>query len=381
MFRALRDRFRPLLVPLAFVALAAALYAGRVQEEMRDFDVYRTAGDRLLRSEPLYRQADGHYQFKYLPVFAIAMAPLARVDPAIARVIWFALSAGLLTAFVRWSVRALPERQRTERVLIWLTVLFMAKFYAHELTLGQANILLGALLVAALLAVQVDLPILAGVLIGVAAFVKPYALVLLPWIAFTYGLGPAGAGLAVLVLGLLVPTAVYGWTGNVDQIVAWYRTVTASTEGNLLGADNISLAAMWAKWLGVGRLATALATVTTGAVLALVAIVWLRRRPLDNPDYLEFAFLLLLIPLISPQGWDYVLLLGTPAVVVLLDRWADVNRRWRVATVLVLSMMGLTIFDLMGRALYARFMALSLVTVAALGVAVLLAHLRWTRKA
>jgi hypothetical protein len=39
--------------------------------------------------------------------------------------------------------------------------------------------------------------------------------------------------------------------------------------------------------------------------------------------------------------------------------------------------MGLTVFDLMGRALYTRFMMLSIVTTAALGAAIALAHLRW----
>ena len=198
---------------------------------------------------------DGHYQFKYLPAFALAMAPFAIVDSEAAKVIWFALSAGLLTAFLRWSVRALPERRRSERVLLWLTVLFMAKFYAHELTLGQTNILLGALLVGALLAVQVDQPYVAGVLIGAAAFVKPYALLLLPWLgvhlrrlgrrcrpAPSVVAGPRAAGRS--------STA---GTGNVSLLVAWFRAVTGTTEGNLLGADNISLAAMWAKWLGIGR--------------------------------------------------------------------------------------------------------------------------------
>ncbi len=129
----------------------------------------------------------------------------------------------------------------------------------------------------------------------------------------------------------MLPALVYGWSGNVDQLVGWFTTVTGTTEGTLLGADNVSLAAMWAKWIGIGAPATALATVTTGAALGLVATVWVRRREIANPDYLEFALLLLLIPLLSPQGWDYVLLLGTPAVVCLLDRWSDVSREWKVA--------------------------------------------------
>jgi hypothetical protein len=134
---------------------------------------------------------------------------------------------------------------------------------------------------------------------------------------------------------------------------------------------------MWAKWVGIGQTARALATISAGAALALVAIVWVRRRQIADPDYLEVALLLLLIPLLSPQGWDYVLLLATPAVVCLLDRWSEVSRRWRLATALSLALMGLTIFDLMGRTLYAQFMALSLVSVAAMAAAVALWHLRW----
>jgi hypothetical protein len=103
----------------------------------------------------------------------------------------------------------------------------------------------------------------------------------------------------------------------------------------------------------------------------------MRRRGLANPDYLEFALLMLVIPLLSPQGWDYVLLLGTPAVVMLLDRWPDVSRTWRIVTAVGLSAMGLSIYDVMGRRLYGEFMALSLVSVAALVAAMALVHLRW----
>ena len=108
-----------------------------------------------------------------------------------------------------------------------------------------------------------------------------------------------------------------------------------------------------------------------------MATVWVRRQNVYSPDYLECALLMLLIPLLSPQGWDYVLLLGTPAVVCLLDRWSDIAPKWRAVTMTSLALMGLTIFDLMGRAMYTRFMALSIVSLAAMGAAVALSHLRW----
>jgi hypothetical protein len=110
-------------------------------------------------------------------------------------------------------------------------------------------------------------------------------------------------------------------------------------------------------------------------------VVWRRRRDITTPEYLEFALLMLLIPLLSPQGWDYVLLLATPAVVCLVDRWNELTRPWQAALGLALALMCLTMFDLMGRELYGRFMSLSIVSVSALGVAAGLGHLRWRKLA
>ena len=372
---------RPFLWPLLVAALAAVLFLTRFSREMVDFDVYRTAATRAAAGEPLYRAGDGHYQFKYLPAFAIVMRPFAMVERAVAKAIWFGMSIGLLSMLLRWAVRGLPERRRTERTLLWITFLLMAKFYAHELTLGQTNLLLGALLVAALLAVQIDQPRIAGVLIGLAAFVKPYALILLPWLVLTYGMMPALWGLTVLAVGAVFPALVYGWAGNLGLLAAWWRTVSESTPANLLGADNISLAAMWAKWIGISPVSTALAAITATALLALSGAIWLQRRRVDSPDYLEFALLMLLVPLLSPQGWDYVLVLATPAVVLLVDRWRDLDRMWRIVAGVCLALMCLTIFDLMGRALYSRFMAWSIVSVAAIGIAAVLWRIRAVRAA
>ena len=80
---------------------------------------------------------------------------------------------------------------------------------------------------------------------------------------------------------------------------------------------------------------------------------------MSAPEYLECALLMLLIPLVSPQGWDYVLLLATPAVVCLVDRWRELTRLWQWGLGVALALMCLTMFDVMGRALYGQFMALS----------------------
>jgi hypothetical protein len=369
------------LVVVSVIAIAAVAYTARIRYEMVDFITWRQSAVRALHAEPLYRVEDGHYQFKYLPAFAIVMAPLGALDEGTGKMLWFAISVALLAALLRWSVVALPGRRLPQPTLAWITLILMAKFYLHELLLGQANVLLGALLVGALIAVQRDRPIAAGALVGAAVFVKPYALILMPWLHVTKGWRAVATAASVVAAGLLLPVAVYGWTGNQDLLRGWLRTVTDSTTPNLLGNDNVSIAAMWAKWLGPGSLATVLTLVTLVSIGALVIAVWRWRRGMPAPEYLEFALLMLLIPLVSPQGWDYLLLLATPAVVCLVDRWREFPGAWQWGVGLALAVMCLTSFDLMGRDLYGRFMALSIISVCALVVAVALTHARWRRLA
>ena len=369
-------RLRRLALP-TLILLAAVLYYTRVRHEMIDFITWREAVVRALHAEPLYVMEDGHYQFKYFPAFALVMAPFGVLDRDRGKMLWFAIELGLMAALLRWSVRALPGRRLSEQMLVSLAFVLMAKFYFHEVMLGQTNLLLGTLLVAALLAIQANRPIVGGAFVGAAVFAKPYALVLLPWLVVTRRWPAAAAATGIVIAGLLLPITVYGWIGNLDLLRGWLRTVNDSTPPLLLNNDNISIAAMWAKWLGPDGLASGLAWLTVaGAALLVIAVLW-RRRSVAKPEYLECALLMLLVPLVSPQGWDYVLLLATPAVVCLADRWRDFTPPWRVALGVALAGMSLTVFDIMGRTLYGRFMALSLISVCALALAAILVHTRW----
>jgi hypothetical protein len=372
---------RPLLLPVGVIVLAITIFNLRVSREMVDFEVYRTAGRRAIAAQPLYQESDGHYTFKYLPAFAVAMAPMAALGTDAAKVTWFALSCAFLVILLRWSAVILPARRWSVRSLIIVALVLLAKFYAHELTLGQSNLLLGVLLMAGLGALQIDSPKLAAVCVGLAVFVKPYALLLLPWLVVSHGIAAGVVGGLTIVAGLAIPVVLYGWAGNLDQLAGWWHIVSSSTAPNLIGADNVSLAAMWAKWLGPGPLAAGLALVTVLLLLAVAAAVWMRRRGIEEPDYLEFSLLLLLIPLISPQGWDYVLLLATPAVMLIADRWRELSMGWRWWSGFALLVMGLSLFDLMGRAAYTQFMAWSVVSVCAIVVAATLAQIRLRRLA
>ena len=363
---------------LLIAALASALFIGikAKRDRLVDFEVYRTAAARALAAEPLYRPEDGHFQYKYLPVFALAMAPFALASPALATGSWFVLSVGLLCLFMRLSARWLPDRRLTEWTLLWLVAIFTAKFWVKELMLGQSNILLGILLIGALAAAQRDRWQLAAVLVGLGTFVKPYAILLLPWLAIVGGLQAVLVASTVLVIGLAVPAVVYGWQGNVALLVDWYRTVTATTAPNLLFPENISLVSMWAKWLGPAPV-WPLAVMTGAGALVLFGTTLVMRRRVSEPNYLEFGVLMILVPLFSPQGWDYVLLIAAPALFCVLDRWPESSLPWKIASAAAIALVSLTIFDLLGRGLYTRLMAMSVVSLGALLLVFCLAHLRW----
>jgi alpha-1,2-mannosyltransferase len=369
-------RLKTSLWPAVLVLAAVVAYTVRVRHEMVDFAVYRTAGARALEAAPLFRAEDGHYQFKYFPAFALAMAPFALLPEEAAKAVWFGLSVALLAVLVRLSVRTIPEPRLPSGRLAWITVLLMAKFYAHELNLGQTNILLGVLLVAALAAALRGRNAWAGALVGAGVFVKPYALILAPWLVFAAGAAGLTTFAAVVGGGLFAPAVVYGWSGNIAQVVAWYRTVTDTTAPNLLAPENVSIATMWAKWLGSGPTASLLAVMTMAITLLVAAATWVWRRDVRQPIYLEFGLLMLLVPLLSPQGWDYVFLLATPAAVCLADRFQETSRSHRLITAAGFGLLSFTIYDILGRPLYVRLMALSVVSVAALALVVSLVLVR-----
>ena len=373
-------RTRILLGILALVSLAA-LFTTKVSGRMPDFEVYWTAGSRAIAAQPLYREEDGHYQFKYLPAFALLAAPLAMLPLPVAKALWFAVSALMMLVLLWLSLRALPAIHRPPALLLVATFVAMAKFYARELVNGQVNMLFAVLVVLAIVWMQSGREASAGVLLAISVVVKPYGAIFAPWLATRRKRAAFVAMIVALVLLLLLPAARYGWSGNLRLIAGWWRTVTATTAPNLMNPDNVSLGSMFARYFGPGSTASILAVVSALALLGAAAIVFAGRGRLQAPEALEGALLLLLIPLLSPQGWDYVLLIATPAIMLLLDTLHLLPRGLRYATGAAIALVGFVIYDLVGRDFYRAFMHLSIITICVVIEAAALVTLRFRRVA
>ena len=372
------SRRRLLVRPLLFALIVVALY-GLVRlkrAELVDFVVPRTAAVRFLAHEPLYRPEDGHYQYKYFPAFALAMVPFTWVPKEVAEFTWFTLTVAMTWALVRLSVAALPDRRLAATTLVWLTLLLNGKFLVKELAFGQFNLPVALLLVGAVIAAQRGWVMAAGALVAAAIFIKPYALILVPWLAWRFGWRPLLPFSLVLAGGLALPAFFYGWNGNFTLLSEWYRTVTETTGPNLMGFENMSFASMWAKWIGPGPTAAALALASTVLAVAVGIFLMSRGRRVPEPNYLDVAYFLVLIPLLSPQGWDYVLVIALPAYVVLVDRWRELSPNWRMVALTGFLFTSFTIFDLLRRPLYTHLMQLGAISVGAVLIAICLIRLR-----
>jgi hypothetical protein len=305
------------------------------------------------------------------------MAPFARVPKVAAEAAWFTLLVGMAWALVHLSIALLPERRRSIALLFGLTLLLNAKALVKELAFGQFNLPLAVLLVCVLIAVEQRHRLTAGALLGVAVFVKPYALVMLPWLVWTQGWRLLGPFALVVAGGLLVPMTTFGWQGNLDLLSEWWRTVTQTTAPNLLYRENISFASLFAKWLGPGSAASWLALATSVLALGAGVLVLRKRRTVAAPNFLEVSYCLMLIPLLSPQGWDYVLLIAVPAYVCLVDRWQETPLTWKGVAVAGFILTSFAFYDLMQRSLYFFLMDRGAGTVGAMSLAGCLIRLRF----
>lgn len=356
----------------ALIALAVWLFVAKALPRMPDVEVYWRAGARAADAEPLYRPSDADYQFKYFPAFAVIAIPLGLLPLTAAKAAWFALSAAALVALLPLSAACLAERRQPLWLLMGALLITLGKYYAEDLVLGQINTVVALVATAAVFAFRASREAVGGALIAVAIILKPYALILAPWVVARRRPYAIAAMMAGLVIACLLPVVIYGFEGTLSLHREWWRTVTSTTEGTLLHSDNVSVASLWAKRVGPGSTATMLGIASSVVLMLAAGFVIVGRQETLKPDGLEAGLLLAITPLISPQGWDYTLVLATMAVVYVVN---DINRlppALRILTLAAIAVVGLSLYDLLGRRVLYLLLDWSMIT---MGVVVVIAAL------
>ena len=178
----------------------------RIRHEMIDFITWRSRPCVPFRPNRCTAPRTAITSSSTLPMFAVVMAPLGAISQDTGKMIWFAMRpgswrpccAGLSPLFRAGACRA--------PTLVLIAMILMAKFYLHELLLGQTQ-------PAARRAARRRAPRRSdaighsppAALVGAAVFVKPYSLILMPWLLVTKGWRAAAMAASVVATGLLLP--------------------------------------------------------------------------------------------------------------------------------------------------------------------------------
>jgi hypothetical protein len=218
-----------------------------------------------------------------------------------------------------------------------------------------------------------------GALWGLALSLKPHSLIFLPYFVLKKKWKSLMSGLGVLFLTLLVASISYGLSGFITVLRDWAEILAGSTPGLFTSQDNISLAALFMKWTGNQELSLVLAGAAVVLLAFLVFALILKGRGLERAPVLECSVLLILIPLISPLGWDYTLLVSALGVMILIQSFFEFSKAWRVVLGVNFFIIAFSLFDIMGRELYAKFMLWSVITLNFLIIIGYLSFLRFRK--
>lgn len=355
---------------LLLAALASLVFLLKIKDEMVDFEVGYVAAKRLRGAETLYRVSDGHYQFKYMPFSASLYLPLSFLPITLAKACWYGMAI-CCSILIFWLSLNLVRSDSEKRLLLaLLPPLILARYFLREIQLGQINTLITLLLLLMVWFLGRRNSSLyqgmAGFFWGLATALKPYAVIFFPYLVIRKKWLSLAIGLIILISALLLPSFFFGPRGNFTVLREWKTSLAASTPSLLSSQDNVSLLGFLVKWTGRQDLSFTLYLI----ILALLSLMtlWLflkagKASETAPPILLDSFLLLAYIPLLSPLGWDYTFLSFAPAVVLILNHVNKYRVFWRGILILDWALIALTLYDLMGRRLYASFMHSSVITV------------------
>ena len=237
-------RTRTLFI-VAAIALVAALGVVFVRN-LTDFAVYYAAGRSLLSGRTdLYAPDFARgvvMDYRYLPFFILAFAPLSFAPYSVAAWLWHLLNTAAIALAVT-SIASMYSGLSYNRTKVWtVAFLVVVPYFAMALDYGNVQLIVTALMFAGLsLSLRGrDLP--AAALLAVAITVKIVPALTLPYFAVTRRFTLLGLVLIITAVLNLLPSIYFGVAGNRDLIARWYDHVIVGQEFHEAnGPINLSL--------------------------------------------------------------------------------------------------------------------------------------------
>jgi hypothetical protein len=343
------DLLRPPILGVAAVvllAVASALVVGHIrlwrmtadERAGQDFGIFLAsvrhgvAGRSLYAPTPLRSRTGGTGTAPLnlnLPHTNLLVWPLATLTDRHALLAWTSSGLALFVAASAMSLRALRWQWRwLPAISLLVYLLAWAPSAAFSLT-AQVSFLLMLPVTAAWLAYRRGHAAAAGVWLGLAAAMKPFLLIFVPYFVLrrdrsaTAAMAAAIAGIFAIGIASFGVESYVEWARQLPRITWSAHFFNASFTGVLQRAFGRSYLALVADapWL-VLPVAGGLSLIA--AAITFRAVARARGRNVDG----EWTALLLASLLISPLGWNYYLWIALWPAASLIAGEAPWRRRW-----------------------------------------------------
>ncbi len=331
-----RRTIRDVVIVVAGIFVAAAAVGPVVlhwlgnepDQRLVDLDVYRSAGQAVLRNSPVYgfmTQPPQLLPFTYPPFAVVLAVPLALLSWTAAQWAWVALIFVAITITVRYAFAPLLGRFGTWAPLLAGVLVAVCTYpmpLQDQIRFGQVDILLVAMCVADCAQARTRWP--RGLLVGLATAVK-----LVPGVFIIYFLvtGRRKEAMTATLAATVATTATFvvlPW----DSADYWFRALFDSDRlGSNTSTTNQSIRGMLLR-LYLPDSVTSLLWLACAAVVAYLGFRAARRASLEGRETTGIAITGLIAVLVSPVAWIHHL---AWLVVVLGAFVADGRDRRRLA--------------------------------------------------
>jgi hypothetical protein len=323
-----------------------------------DFTVYRDAAAAVLHGQDPYviRNVRG-WAYVYPPPYSIVMVPFALLPLPVSVLAWYFVCAGLTVSAVSMSGRLAGTGVTSERkrlAILFIPALIVSVWFTVGLTRGQASVLMSWLVIAAISWEKKGRTAAGAACLGGAVLLKAFALTLLCYYVWRGKWKMVGATLvAILLGGLIVPSAVFGWHGNLHYIGEWTHEVAGPALGSessrshselydqLLSMErprNQDLGSVLQRLAGGNQ--TRLMVLALAAALALP--IWiLGRKANAHSEPLILGSVVVWMLLVSPVAEDHYFSLYVLPAAYALAASMDANRLTRRFGYAALTVVGL----------------------------------------
>ena len=389
-----------LLFVICIVAFMTLGYRKQVNNPLgSDLDVYLHAARSMLEDGEMYlTQNRGGKYYRYPPLLAVMISPLARAPYEYAVLTWAAINAVLLSmTCLTWYYATSGSRfwrapLKTQWVVGGLTLLVALRYVLSHFYYGQSNLLILACIVVGCVLIFGGRSVSGGALIGLSLVIKPFAVPFMVWFTVSGRWRVVLAAAGGAVIGLHLPALQVGFGRNYEYLTQWtgHMVESASPTNVWMESNNVSLYASIHRLFTDMEVAHLDGTVSNISVLALpdyivhatawlafIAIlgwvIWVTRRygaaTNKRIQTAVASFIFALVPVLTTTAQKHYFVMLIPAIIYVLYAWLVIQYRDAVFRVLVV--ISFTLLTATGPALWPRewaqaFQSAGLISVAAI---------------